>query len=448
MKIATINSSHNLLRFQVYRWSIYLILVVSYILVFFHRMVPAAVSSDLMRTFHTTGATLGSLAAMYYYIYTVMQIPAGIMSDTIGSRSISTMGNLVAGIGSIIFGVAGDIEMAYIGRFLVGFGVSVIFVGLMKSNTLWFKDNVYALISGLTILLGNLGSVLSAAPIVLLLEIISWREIFISIGMFSIFLGTISFFVVKNKPEDIGISFDNTENKLFKSSSVTRNWKQDLYQLLKNKYIWSGFWLNFGMTGGLFSFVGLWGIPFLKDVYSLNLKQAANYTTIALISISIGVLLFGWLSDYIKRRKPLLILGAACYLIVCAAFLFLNINSEIERMLIFAAFGLSGSSFVLTYPAAKEVSFPHVSGMSISVVNTGLFLGAAVMQTLFGWILDLSWTGLIQHGVRIYNLHDYHHSFYAMIAFAVIAVSASITIKETNAKNISLEIENEHDCRS
>lgn len=46
----------------------------------------------------------------------------------------------------------------------MGLGVSVVFVGLMKSNTLWFRDRDYGFISGLTLLLGNVGAILAAGP--------------------------------------------------------------------------------------------------------------------------------------------------------------------------------------------------------------------------------------------------------------------------------------------
>lgn len=59
-----------------------------------------------MRAFGTTGAALGSLAAVYYYIYTAMQIPAGVLADTLGARVSVTLGNLVSGAGSILFGLA------------------------------------------------------------------------------------------------------------------------------------------------------------------------------------------------------------------------------------------------------------------------------------------------------------------------------------------------------
>ena len=63
-----------------------------------------------------------------------MQVPSGILADTLWSKVSVTIGSLVAGIGSILFGLADDFAMASVGRFLVGLGVSVVFVGLMRSN--------------------------------------------------------------------------------------------------------------------------------------------------------------------------------------------------------------------------------------------------------------------------------------------------------------------------
>ena len=119
-------SPDTLRRFRQLTWTIYVVLVLGYISVYFHRMAPGVVASDLMAAFSTTGAALGSLAAMYYYIYTAMQIPAGVLADTIGIRGAVSVGNLVAGLGSILFGLAGSFEAAALGRFLVGLGVSVI----------------------------------------------------------------------------------------------------------------------------------------------------------------------------------------------------------------------------------------------------------------------------------------------------------------------------------
>ena len=191
-------------RFVRARWTVFWLLVGSYIMVYFHRMAPGVVSADLMEAFGTTGAALGSLAATYYYIYTAMQIPSGVLADTLGPRVSVAAGGLVAGAGSILFGLADDFASASWGRFLVGLGVSVVFVGLMKSNAVWFSERQYGRISGLTLLIGNLGSILAAGPLALLLTGVSWRQVFIGAGIASLALAGLTLLLVRNRPEDAG----------------------------------------------------------------------------------------------------------------------------------------------------------------------------------------------------------------------------------------------------
>ena len=73
---------------------------------------------------------LGTLAATYYLIYTVMQVPTGVLNDTLGPRRVLTAGCLVAGAGSILFGAAETVTAALVGRTLAGLGVSVAFVSI------------------------------------------------------------------------------------------------------------------------------------------------------------------------------------------------------------------------------------------------------------------------------------------------------------------------------
>ncbi|WP_127475209.1 MFS transporter [Sulfurivermis fontis] len=425
-------------RFQQVRWAIYAVLVLAYMSVFFHRMAPAVVSAELMMAFHTTGAVLGSLAAMYYYIYTVMQIPAGVLADTVGTRAVVTLGNLVAGIGSIVFGLAESMEMAMTGRFLVGLGVSVIFVGLMKSNTVWFRERIYGLISGVTLLLGNVGSILAAGPLAWLLGHVSWRAAFVGIGVFSLLLAVLSLLIVRNRPEDAGFPSVRVMEGKTAHAERERHWLHDMRAVWGNLRVWPGFWFNFGMAGGLFAFAGLWGIPLLRDVHGLSRDAAAQYTTLTLLAMALGTLLLGWISDRLGRRQPVMVGSALLYLLVCAGLLWLPWTPGTSGKLLFALLGLCGSGFVLSYACAKEVCAPALSGMAISVVNTGLFLGAAIMQPLFGWVLDRGWDGTMLNGVRLYSAADYHAALWLMLGFAAIAFVAALRLTETRGRNITV----------
>ena len=88
------------------RWSAYAIVAGAYVLSFFHRVAPAAIAGDLAQAFHTSGVALGVLAATYFYVYTVMQIPTGVLVDRFGTRRIVTVGGLIAGAGAVAFGAA------------------------------------------------------------------------------------------------------------------------------------------------------------------------------------------------------------------------------------------------------------------------------------------------------------------------------------------------------
>lgn len=427
-------------RFLRLRWGIFAILVVSYMLVFFHRMAPAAVASNLMLAFNTSAAALGSLAATYYYVYTAMQMPSGILADTLGPRLSVTIGSLVAGLGSIVFGLAPDFATATVGRFLVGLGVSVVFVGLMRSNAAWFSDRHYGRISGLTLLLGNLGSIMAAAPLAWSLGLFEWREIFVGIGILSLLMAVVTWLFVRSQPQDFGYASIRELEGLPPHAPRAQHWLADQWVVLCNRAAWPGFWVNLGVTGNLFSFVGLWGVPLLQDVHGLEKTTAALYTTTSLIAFAVGCMGMGWLSDHLGRRRPV-ILGAAIGLSLgWLALILLPWQAGWSGFVLYGLLGLCASGFVLTYAAAKEVCMPHSAGMAIALVNTGLFLGAAIMQPAFGWVMDLGWDGSLVDGVRQYAWADYRHGLWLAFGFSVLAVIAAWRVRETYCRNISAEV--------
>lgn len=410
---------------------VFTILVAAYMTVFFHRMAPAVVAEDLANAFQTTGVALGSLAAAYYYIYTAMQIPAGVLADTLGSRLTVTIGSFLAGCGSILFALSPDFDTAVLGRLLVGLGVSVVFVGLMKSNSVWYEEREYGRISGLTLLLGNLGSILAAGPLALLLTAVTWRQAFIGVGILSMLLAVLNWLWVRNSPEDANFPSVQEQQGLPSYPVRSRHWITDLRDVVTRRDVWPGFWVNFGITGTFFAFAGLWGVPLMRDLHGLDRASASLYTTIALAGFAVGAFKAGWLSDRIGRRKPV-ILGSA--LLTCVLWLCLILlpwQNGWSGLMLYGGLGIVTGGFVVTYAAAKELLPPGVSGMGIALVNTGLFLGAAVMQPAFGWMLDLTWDGTMQDGIRVYAAGDYQNGLWLSFAMAAMALLAATRIRET-----------------
>jgi sugar phosphate permease len=423
--------------FQLARWSVFLVLMVSYLLVYFHRIAPGVLSADLMAAFNTTGATLGSLAAMYFYIYTTMQIPSGVLADTLGTRKAITVGHAVAGAGSVVFAMAGSLETASLGRLMIGLGVSTFYASIMKCNAMWFPERRFGLISGLTILVGNLGAVLSAGPLAAVLVSVSWRSVFLGIGAISFLLGILVLVVVRNRPEDAGFPPVCEIEGGHPVPERHQHWLKDLWSVVRTADIWPGFWINVGAGGSMFVFIGLWGVPYLRDVHGLSRSQAANHMTVMLMACAAGSLFSGWLSDRLGRRKPVLVGGTLIYALSWLALMYLPWSPGLAGYLLLSVLGFSGVSVFLTAPCAKEVVNPALAGMAIALVNTGNFLGTSILQPGFGWILDLTWNGTRNGDVRVYSAADYRHGFLLLLGVTVVSMLGLLKLRETHCRNVT-----------
>src|SRR5690349_8224685 len=144
------------------RWLVFGLAAAAFWFSFFHRVAPAAIAGDLQQSFGIGGAMLGTLAATYYLIYTVMQVPTGVLNDTLGPRRVLTAGCLVAGVGSILFGAAETVTAAIVGRTLAGLGVSVAFISMLKLNAEWFHERRFATMTGIGAMIGLTGALAAA----------------------------------------------------------------------------------------------------------------------------------------------------------------------------------------------------------------------------------------------------------------------------------------------
>lgn len=401
------------------------VVIASYMLSFFHRFAPAGIAPDLASAFQTSAASLGVLAATYFYVYTVMQIPTGILVDSVGPRRALTVGGLVAAAGSVLFAMSPNLDVALVGRTLVGLGVSVVFIALLKLIALWYDERQFATMVGLSLLLGNLGSMLAGAPLAAVAQVISWRGVFLAAGTLSAVLAVLTWAVVRE-------SDDAAPRARFNRTVVLGG----LFGVLRNRSTWPAVLVNFGIGGAFFAFGGLWATPYLLQVHELTRVQAATHLSLYFAGFALGALAIGRLSDRIGRRKPPLILAGLC----CCAMWVLWLSAV--RMPIgvsyalFMLMGLATASFSLTWACAKEVNPPHLSGMSTSITNMGGFLASALLQPAVGMLMDAGWDGRIVDGVRMYAVADFRLGLSLLAGFTLLGTVAAFFVRETGCRNI------------
>ncbi len=405
--------------------------IAAYFLSFFHRVAPAAIAQDLSASFQISAAALGTLAATYFIIYTLMQVPTGILADTLGPRKILFIGGLVAGVGSLLFGMAPSFEMAFAGRTLVGLGVSVTFIAMLKLVAVWFEESRFATLTGVCMLIGNIGSILAGAPLAWLTQITSWREIFVGAGILSLLIGVASLFLVSDGP-------DRPKGK--GGAPVDRTaWLANLLLVIGNRATWPGFFVNMGMAASFFSFAGLWAVPYFTQALGMTREAASNHVSLYFLGYAVGAMLLGTFSDRLGRRKPILIGGSLLHALGWLVWLSGASLEPAASYSLCAAMGLFTASFTLTWACAKEVNPPLLSGMATSVVNVGVFLGPAILQPLVGWAMDQSWQatqGVMQDGARLYSTADFRFGLLLMTGAAVGGCLATLLVKETGCRNI------------
>jgi sugar phosphate permease len=405
------------------RWTTFALVVLAYALSFFHRMAPATIAADLQQAFAASGALLGAISATYFYIYTVMQIPTGILADTLGPRRILTLGGLIAGAGSLLFGLAESVGMLATGRLLVGLGVSVTFIAMLKLHAAWFHDRHFGTFTGLSILLGNLGAVMAAAPLAWVLTTTSWRSVFEFIGVLSLTLGALSWYLVRNTPTEAGLPSMRELDGHEAHPAHHGHWYDGLVRIVRNRATWPAFWVNFGLSGSYFAFAGLWAVPYLTATYGITRSEATVHTSLLLAGFALGALVIGTLSDSLGRRRPV-VLGFALLHLACWLPLLAGLQlSQGVLLLLFFLMGLGASCFTLSWACVKEVNPHALSGMATSVANTGAFLGTGILQPLVGRSVDLS--------------GGYATGLWILFGFAAVGFVGALRIRETYCRYVT-----------
>ncbi len=412
-----------------YRWLIFSLLAISYVLVYFHRFCPAVLALDIMKDLKTGGAITGLLAAAYFYPYALMQIPAGLLSDSWGPRNTITLFFMVAFTGSIILGMAHSVATAMIGRTLVGIGVAMLFVPTLKILAEWFHVKEFAFMTGILMAMGGVGSLTAATPLVMLSAWVGWRQSFIIVGVATLVVAVFIWFLVKDRPSDFGWpSPAGTEKRPGPSIGLLESMKQ----VLTCRHFWPlAIWFFFAL-GTTFSFGGLWGGPYLIQIYHMSKAEAGKVLSMMAFGLVFGSLFLSFLSDKIfKGRKPVLILSASIMILITGLLAFYTDKIPIPGLyalfFFFAVF--SSAIVVIGFTMNKELFPVQIAGTSTGLVNLFPFTGGAVFQPVLGYILEA-------HGKTgdAFTLAGYQSAFLVLFISSLIVFSASLATKETMVK--------------
>lgn len=412
-------------RAKYYRYVIFSIISSAYVLVYFHRLCPAVIAVDMQEFFKISGGVLGLLSSAYFYPYAAMQLPAGILVDSWGPRKTVTVFFALAALGSIMMGLAQNMSLALLGRMLVGVGVSTVFVSNFKLLAEWFSPRKFTIMGGIFMAMGGVGVLFATAPLAFLSNIIGWRMTLTVVGGISLVMSALVYAFVFNRPADKGWRsiVPVQKGQIQKEISLL----EGLKMVLTEKDFWPVAIWSFFTVGIFFALAGLWGGPYLIQVYGHSKTSAGAILSMSAVALIVSSPLLGFLSSRVGRKSVLI--GCSILLIaVCAAFYaFTDRLPHIMLYILFFCLCLSSSACAPVIVAATKELFPiPIAGTSVATVNLFPFLGGPFFQIILGAIL--SRTG--QEG-DVYSIAGYQNMFLACLIGAFISLFVAAFSKET-----------------
>lgn len=414
-------------RTGLYPWLVWGLAASFYSYGFFQRVAPSVMVGELLADFNVSAAALGNLSAFYFYAYASLQLPIGVMIDHWGARRMLVGAALLCGAGSLLFAKADSLSMAYLGRLMIGAGAGFTWVGTLKLTAQWLPPKRFALVSGMTLMLGMVGAVAGQAPLAAAVSILGWRDTLGAAALAAFVLAALIWLVVRDRAED------HTSHDM---GAETAGLLHGLKATLKNRQSWYAAIYGGAMTAPILAFAGLWGVPYLMQAYGLERTEAAASTSLMLIGWGLGAPLAGWVSDHIElRRLPMLV----CSVIVLILFSILVYAPDLPlgaaRTLLFLH-GFFNGGMVICFAVSREHNKPRHGGVTLGFVNTMVMASGAFFQPFIGWLLDVNWDGGIEAGGRVYSVQAFEAALLSLVASGVIAIVMALLMRETHCRNV------------
>lgn len=384
-----------------------------------------AINNELMQAFQLNAAGLGQLSSMYFYANALFLFPAGILLDRYSTKKILLFATAISALGTFVFAVATSFEVAAFARFVVGIGASFCFLGCIRTASRWFPPRKMAFVTGVVVTMAMFGGLVAQTPMALLTHLVGWRNAVLMDGFLGLIIVFLILWVFQDRPStDVAIQKnENTAQKFDFWRSIGR--------VLLNPYNWFGGLYTSLMNLAVFLLGALWGIHYLVQVHHLTVVQASYATTCFFLGVIIGCPLFGWFSDYIERRVTPMVIGAILSIIVLLALLYYPHLTLYQLIGLFFLIGFVTSSQVLSYPTIAELNPLELTSTAVSIDSMTIMLSGAIVQPLFGWLMELNWDHTIVDGVRIYTAQNFMMAMLILPISCVAALFIAMLIKET-----------------
>jgi sugar phosphate permease len=357
--------------------------VFDYIVAVLQRSSLGVAGVEATDRFHVSAALLSSLAVIQLIVYAGLQIPVGVILDRVGPRLLLATGASLMVLGQLTLAVAPSIGVAIVGRVLLGAGDAMTFISVLRLLPNWFSGRRLPIVSQWVGTLGQLGQILSAVPLTLLLGAVAWTPTFLILsGASALGLIGVLLFV------DNGITPVTRSMPAAGSSAVSP--LRHIRDALGRPGTRLGFWSHFVTQSSGTVFALLWGFPFLSVALGYGPSNASLLLTLMVVTAIVVGPVLGLLTARYPLRRSSIVLGIVVAMAIAWGIVLAWPGQPPvwSVILLVVVIAIGGPGSLIGFDFARTFNPLRSLGSANGIVNVGGFLASFVMMFIIGILLD------------------------------------------------------------
>nr|EJI96623.1 major Facilitator Superfamily protein [Rhodococcus sp. JVH1] len=363
-------------------WLVWGVGVVAYIVAVLHRTSFGVSGLAATERFSISPSVLSGFVVLQIVVYAGMQIPAGVLLDRYGSRIMISAGALIMASAQMLLALTESLPLAVAARVLVGVGDAMTFISVLRLVPQWFAPRRVPLVSQLTGIFGQIGQILSALPLMLLLNGPGWSFAYGSAASLGLLSFVLAVSVIRNAPPGL---------EVVAAPAGLREVGKQIRAVWGRPGTRLGFFTHMGTQFSMTTFALLWGVPYLRSAQGLSPAEAGSLLTLSVISAIVAGPIIGILSGRFPMRRSYLVLAimisnAAIWTVVLS----LPGPAPIWLLIVLVmVISVGGPGSMIGFDYARMFNPSTSMGTAQGMVNIGGFLASLLVIQAMGLILDV-----------------------------------------------------------